>query len=33
VLGVALFGLVELAERLAIPRHIVSDDRGMGGTL
>jgi hypothetical protein len=24
---------VELAERLAIPRHIISDDKGMSGTL
>jgi NitT/TauT family transport system permease protein len=28
VLGVALFLLVELAERLAIPRHIISGDKG-----
>jgi NitT/TauT family transport system permease protein len=28
VLGVALFLLVELAERLAIPRHIVAGDQG-----
>src|SRR6266850_2075420 len=28
VLGVALFMLVELAERLAIPRHIISGDKG-----
>jgi NitT/TauT family transport system permease protein len=33
VLGVVLFGLVELAERLAIPRHIIADDKGMNGTL
>ena len=33
VLGVVLFGLVELAERLALPRHIISDDKGIGGTL
>ena len=33
VLGVVLFGLVELAERLAIPRHIIADDKGMSGTL
>jgi NitT/TauT family transport system permease protein len=28
VLGVVLFLLVELAERLAIPRHIISGDKG-----
>jgi NitT/TauT family transport system permease protein len=28
VLGIALFLLVELAERLAIPRHIISGDKG-----
>jgi len=28
VLGVALFLLVELAERLAIPRHIIAGDKG-----
>jgi NitT/TauT family transport system permease protein len=33
ILGVALYLLVELAERLAIPRHIISDDRATGGTL
>jgi len=28
ILGVVLFVLVELAERLAIPRHIISGDKG-----
>ena len=32
ILGVALFVLVELAERLAVPRHIIARDRGAGGT-
>jgi NitT/TauT family transport system permease protein len=32
VLGVVLFLLVELAERLAIPRHIISGDKGARGT-
>jgi NitT/TauT family transport system permease protein len=29
VLGVALFLLIELAERLAIPRHIIAGDKGI----
>jgi NitT/TauT family transport system permease protein len=33
ILGVALYLLVEFAERLAIPRHIISDDKGARGTL
>jgi len=33
ILGVALFLLVELAERLAIPRHIIAEDKGARGTL
>jgi NitT/TauT family transport system permease protein len=33
ILGVVLFLLVELAERLALPRHIVAADRGAGGTM
>src|SRR6266852_2224653 len=32
ILGVALFLLVELAERLAIPRHIIAGDRGVHET-
>ena len=28
VLGVVLFLLVELAERLTIPRHIIAGDKG-----
>ena len=32
VLGVVLFLLVELAERLAIPRHIIAGDRGVHET-
>jgi NitT/TauT family transport system permease protein len=28
MLGVGLFLLVELAERLAIPRHIIAGDKG-----
>jgi NitT/TauT family transport system permease protein len=32
VLGVALYLLVELAERLAVPRHIIAKDRAAGGT-
>src|SRR6516225_2239300 len=28
ILGIALFVLVELAERLAIPRHIIAGDKG-----
>jgi hypothetical protein len=30
VLGVALFLLVELAERLVIPRHIISGEKAAG---
>ena len=33
VLGVVLFLLVELAERLAVPRHIIARDQGARGTL
>jgi NitT/TauT family transport system permease protein len=33
ILGVALYLLVELAERLALPPHIISDDKGARGTL
>jgi ABC-type nitrate/sulfonate/bicarbonate transport system permease component len=33
ILGVALYLLVELAERLAIPRHIIASERAAGGTL
>ncbi len=33
ILGVMLYLLVELAERLAVPRHIVMRDRGTGGSL
>ena len=33
ILGVALYLLVELAERLALPRHIISEDKGARGTL
>jgi len=29
VLGVVLFLLIELAERVAIPRHIIAGDKGM----
>jgi NitT/TauT family transport system permease protein len=32
VLGVVLFLLVELAERLAIPRHIIAGDKGVHET-
>src|SRR5438132_5668314 len=32
VLGVVLFLLIELAERLAIPRHIIAGDRGVHET-
>ena len=33
ILGVAMYLLVELAERLALPRHIISEDKGTRGTL
>jgi NitT/TauT family transport system permease protein len=33
ILGVVLFVLVELAERLAIPRHIISGDQGARETM
>ncbi|HXU53301.1 MAG TPA: ABC transporter permease [Casimicrobiaceae bacterium] len=33
ILGVAFYLLVELAERLAVPRHIIARDRGTGGSL
>lgn len=33
ILGVAFYLLVELAERLAVPRHIITRDRGTGGSL
>jgi NitT/TauT family transport system permease protein len=33
ILGVALFVLVELAERLAIPRHIIAGDKGARETM
>jgi NitT/TauT family transport system permease protein len=33
ILGVAMYLLVELAERIAIPRHIISDDKAARGTL
>ena len=32
ILGVMLYMVVELAERLAVPRHIIARDRGAGGT-
>jgi len=32
ILGVALYLLVELTERLVIPRHIISNERAVGGT-
>jgi len=32
VLGVALYLVVELTERLAIPRHIIANERATGGT-
>ena len=32
ILGVALYMVVELVERLAIPRHIIADERAAGGT-
>jgi NitT/TauT family transport system permease protein len=32
ILGVALYLVVELIERLAIPRHIIADERAAGGT-
>jgi NitT/TauT family transport system permease protein len=32
ILGVALYLIVELAERLAVPRHIIARDQGTGGT-
>ncbi len=32
ILGVALYLVVELTERLAIPRHIVAGERAAGGT-
>jgi len=33
ILGVVLYLLVELAERLAIPRHIIASDGAAGGSL
>jgi NitT/TauT family transport system permease protein len=33
ILGVVLYLLVELAERLALPRHIIADERATGGTM
>jgi NitT/TauT family transport system permease protein len=33
ILGVVLYLLIELAERLVVPRHIVARDRGTGGSL
>jgi NitT/TauT family transport system permease protein len=33
ILGVVLYLLVELAERLAIPRHIIASERAAGGSL
>jgi NitT/TauT family transport system permease protein len=33
ILGVALYALVALAERLFIPRHIIARDHASGGTL
>ena len=33
ILGVAFYALVALAERLAVPRHIIARDRAGGGTL
>jgi NitT/TauT family transport system permease protein len=32
LLGVALYLVVELTERLVIPRHIIADERAAGGT-
>jgi NitT/TauT family transport system permease protein len=32
ILGVALYLVVELTERLVIPRHIIANDRAAGGT-
>jgi NitT/TauT family transport system permease protein len=32
ILGVMLYLLVELAERLVVPRHIITHDRGAGGS-
>ena len=32
ILGIALYLLVELAERLALPRHVIARDRAAGGT-
>jgi NitT/TauT family transport system permease protein len=33
VLGIVLYLLVELAERLAVPRHIIASGRAAGGTM
>jgi NitT/TauT family transport system permease protein len=33
ILGVALYLIVELAERLAVPRHIIANERAASGTL
>jgi NitT/TauT family transport system permease protein len=33
ILGVALFMLVELAERLAVPRHLLAGDQGARETM
>jgi NitT/TauT family transport system permease protein len=33
ILGVVFYLLVEFAERLAVPRHIIGRDRGTGGSL
>jgi NitT/TauT family transport system permease protein len=33
ILGVAFYLLVEVAERLVVPRHIIARDRGAGGSL
>ena len=32
ILGIVLYLLVELVERLVIPRHIIADERAAGGT-
>jgi len=32
ILGIALYLVVELAERLVIPRHIIANERAAGGT-
>jgi NitT/TauT family transport system permease protein len=32
ILGVALYMVVELTERLVIPRHIIANERAVGGT-